>query len=269
MMENQKISFSFGRNWQSFVDHHLTPERLEISRRCLLDFLGREDLRGSTFLDVGCGSGLSSLAAFDAGAERVLSFDVDPFSVATTRKLREMRGDPEHWRVLRGSVLDEGFLSGLEPAELVYSWGVLHHTGSMWRAIENASRLIGPGGVFFIALYTTDADSAYWLEVKKRYNRAGRLGKLSMEAQYVWRHLLVYHLRKRRDPLKYVREYKAKRGMSYLVDVRDWLGGYPFEHATPEEVIAFCKQRLGLELIKVKTGEANTEYLFRQADLRA
>jgi len=143
--------FEFGANWADFVERNFSQERVDISRRHLLDFLGRESLEGLRFLDIGCGSGLHSLAAWQAGARRIHSFDYDPKSVATTRALHRMANTPEAWEVMQGSVLDAGFMAGLPQADLVYSWGVLHHTGDVWNAIRQACGRVAPGGLLYIA----------------------------------------------------------------------------------------------------------------------
>jgi 2-polyprenyl-3-methyl-5-hydroxy-6-metoxy-1,4-benzoquinol methylase len=262
-MANQKITFSFGKNWSDFISKHFSEERVATSQQHLLKFLGLNDLRGKHFLDIGCGSGLQSLSAFLSGAEKILSFDVDDYSVKTCTEIKKKYHDPQNWSVLKGSILDNSFFSKIEPADIVYSWGVLHHTGDMWTAIKNSSTLIKDSGIFYIALYTTDYNSEYWLEVKKTYNRVNNFHKKIMEIKYLIRHLFLPYLLKFKNPLKIVWEYKKNRGMSYMTDVRDWLGGYPYEYARPEEVIFFCK-KLNLELINMKTGEANTEYLFKK-----
>jgi 2-polyprenyl-6-hydroxyphenyl methylase/3-demethylubiquinone-9 3-methyltransferase len=257
-----KVTFSFGKNWEAYLAKCFSEERVRISREWLLRFLELRDLKGMTFLDVGSGSGLSSLAAFDAGAERVLSFDIDPHSVATTTRARELRGSPANWDVLHGSVLDLPFLEGLGTWDIVYSWGVLHHTGRMWESIRNVASRVRPDGVFYTALYTTDPSSGHWTEVKKIYNAAGPFRKRMMEYGYVWRHLIRPNLFAPFRIRRTIREYKAGRGMDYMTDVRDWLGGYPFEHARIEQVLHFGQDDLGLRLVNLKTGEANTEYLF-------
>ncbi len=98
------------------------------------------------FLDAGSGSGLFSLAAYRMGAE-VMSFDADPDSVACTNRLRNRFEDPPTWFVREGSLLDKAFLSTLQPADVVYCWGVAHHTGDMWKAIDNLTQLVAPGGL--------------------------------------------------------------------------------------------------------------------------
>ncbi len=266
-MTDETLRFGFGRNWSDFVDSHLTEARIAKAETHLLRFLRLPDLRGKRFLDIGCGSGLHSLAALRAGADSILSFDYDPDSVATTKRLRRFAGEPAHWRVLQGSVLDEGFMQSLEPADIVYSWGVLHHTGDLWRAVENAAIPMAENGVFYIALYSSDAyldpTPQYWMAVKQRYNRAGSLEKRWMEWQYAWRESIYPQLQQQRNPFKLIAGY-ASRGMSFWTDVRDWLGGYPMEFAGNEETKAFCRDRLGLELLNIYAGEGNTEFLFRR-----
>lgn len=255
--------FSFGRNWDRFVREHYSDERVEISRRHLLNFLGVQDMSGKSFLDIGCGSGIHSLAAFRSGTSRVVSVDVDPFSVRATKWVRERAGSPLTWEVHEGSILDPEFVSRLEPADIVYSWGVLHHTGNLWESIRHAAGRVPPGGLFYIAIYEKTPESPYWIDVKQRYNRASALRKRFMELAHVYRTFL-----RTKSPailmrnLRYILDYRASRGMAFWTDVRDWLGGWPYEPATPAEVTGFCEKTLGLLTVKVKGGEANVEYLF-------
>jgi 2-polyprenyl-6-hydroxyphenyl methylase/3-demethylubiquinone-9 3-methyltransferase len=134
----------------------------------------------------------------------------------------------------------------------------------MWQAIKNAAGLMKDNGMLYIAIYTTDGKSNYWLEIKKKYNRVRPIQKRFMEFSYICRDLIIPNFLKLKNPLKTLREYKRSRGMEYFTAVKDWLGGYPYEFAKPEEVIFFCKNQLSLELMNLKTGEANTEYLFKK-----
>ncbi len=262
-----EMRYGFGRNWEEFVERHWSEERIEASRAHILRTLKLADLAGKSFLDIGSGSGLHSLAAFRCGASRIVSFDYDADSVRTTRALRERAGSPAHWSVEQGSVLDAEYMRRLERADIVYSWGVLHHTGQMWKAVENATLPLATGGLFYIALYTRDVfirpTAEYWLEVKRRYNRAGALGKKVMEWDYALRNTILPNLVRGRNPLPILRGGGQTRGMTYWTDVKDWLGGWPMEFAGIAETKAFCAT-LGLELLNVNAGEANTEYLFRR-----
>jgi SAM-dependent methyltransferase len=259
----EKISFSFGENWREFIEKNYRPERLAIARKHLLDFLGMASLEGKSFLDIGCGSGIHSLAAFDSGAASVTSFDLDPSSVETARKLREWRGNPENWSIHRGSVLDEEFLGGFGSADIVYSWGVLHHTGQMWRAVRNASRFVDRGSLFYIALYQTTRRTPYWIRIKKEYNAAGPGKKRWMEYQYVLRHVMLPELARLRNPFAPMRGYEQNRGMDFMTDIRDWLGGYPYEDASIPETLRFCRG-LGLNMINLSIQPTLVEYLFEK-----
>ncbi|HVP29457.1 MAG TPA: class I SAM-dependent methyltransferase [Myxococcota bacterium] len=260
--------FAFGRNWRDYVEKSFTPEKVEIARKHLLGFLGRTDLAGQSFLDIGCGSGLHSYAAFQAGAARVVSFDYDRDSVETTRLLHAVAGHPERWSISQGSILDRAFVATLGTFDVVYSWGVLHHTGDQWSAIRNAASCLAPGSLFYIALYTSDVfvdpPPAFWLDVKKRYVDGGFLTKRRLELWYLWRFNLGGNPLRIPRLVKQMAEYKKNRGMNLYTDVKDWLGGWPMEFSSIAEVKRFADKELGLELVKIAAGEANTEYLFRK-----
>ncbi|AZO74470.1 MAG: class I SAM-dependent methyltransferase [Mesorhizobium sp.] len=265
--ENSGVKrYEFGANWAAFIDRHYTPERRRMSTDKLLSFLGKESLEGMDFLDIGSGSGLHSLAAFDAKAKRIHSFDFDPLSVRTTGKLRQLAGEPPNWIVEKGDVLDVDYLQRLGTWGLVYSWGVLHHTGAMWQAIENAAQRVAPGGLLFIALYSSNVvkpSAEFWLDVKRRYNAAGPSKRRWMEYWYIWRFGLGRNPLQLPQLLKQIYDKKKGRGMSYMTDVRDWLGGWPMEFADDQAVVDFLKERFDFELVRMSTGEACTEFLFR------
>lgn len=237
--------FKFGENWSNFL-LILDEERIESAIDSLRVMLKLNDLTGKRFVDVGSGSGLFSLAARRMGA-RVVSFDYDPQSVECTRELkrRYFKEDPD-WDILEGSVLDNSFLVTLGKFDIVYSWGVLHHTGQMWNALENVCELIGENGILFISIYNDQLYiSRVWRQVKKIYC-SGSLGRFLMKAifiPYFAAQFLLYDIYKLRNPIRTYSEYKRQRGMSRLHDWYDWLGGYPFEVAKPEQIFDFYHER--------------------------
>jgi 2-polyprenyl-6-hydroxyphenyl methylase/3-demethylubiquinone-9 3-methyltransferase len=162
--------FEFGKNWSRFLTV-LDDGRIARAEESLRQMLDVDDLSGKSFLDIGSGSGLFSLAARRLGA-RVHSFDYDPHSVACTTELRR-RYFPhdEQWTVEEGSALDAEYLRSLGKFDVVYSWGVLHHTGKMWQGLENAQLPLAPGGKLFIAIYNDlGSRSVRWRWIKRTYN---------------------------------------------------------------------------------------------------
>lgn len=262
-------AFGFGRNWQHYVGTYLDSDREQIAAESLRDLVG--DLRGKTFLDIGCGSGLFSLCAHRAGATQVVSIDVDPDAVAATRELWSRAGGPDTWRVLHRSILDPQTAAELAPAQVVYSWGVLHHTGDMYTAIRNAADLVESGGLFAIAIYNRVSDGPFtserWLRIKRAYNRAPRPAQLAMEAAYAVYWSLVT-LRSGESPLHAAREYRRSRGMALRTDLVDWLGGYPYEFATAEEIVGFCERECGLHMLRTLPvpagGTGNNQFVFQR-----
>lgn len=262
--------FGFGANWRRLVEA-LDPERVEQAERSLAEMLSLDDLNGRRFLDAGSGSGLFSLAARRMGAS-VVSFDVDPDSVACTSTLsdRYFPGDPD-WLVKHGSLLDGTFLATLGDFDVVYCWGVAHHTGNMWHALDNLSRCVGPGGSLIVAIYNDQGwVSSVWTSIKRKYNVLPSPVRPLFAALFV---PLLWGPAFGRDillgqPGRTWRTYKQQRGMSPLVDVTDWVGGYPFEVAKPDEIFHFFFTRgFFLEKIRTAGGRAgNNEFTFRRDD---
>lgn len=255
MSDQTDDRFSFGRNWASFLGV-LNEERIQEAERSLAQMIGRDQIDGSSFLDVGSGSGLFSLAAMRLGARRVHSFDYDADSVQCTHELRRLYfPDADNWTVEQGSALDADYLARLGQWNIVYAWGALHHTGSMWRALDLVTACVAPAGWLFVSIYNDQGPwSIGWSRIKRAYNR-GPLRRLAIQSVFIpfWisRGLLVDVVR-RKSPFARYRDYRNARGMSALHDWKDWLGGYPFEVAKPEQIFEFYRAR-GFVLVKLTT----------------
>jgi 2-polyprenyl-6-hydroxyphenyl methylase/3-demethylubiquinone-9 3-methyltransferase len=251
----------------------LDAERIALAERSLLERINATSLTGMKFLDVGSGSGLFSLAARRLGAS-VHSFDYDPRSVACTQTVKNAYfPDDPLWTVESGSVLDSEYLAGLGSFDVVYAWGVLHHTGAMWGALANVAPLVRDGGILFLSIYNDQGHgSVRWLRVKRLYNRLPGICRPillgSSFTRLYGREVLRSTLRGR--PLGFFRRYRQEnRGMSVWRDLVDWVGGYPFEVARPEAVIHFYRDR-GFALAQLKTvggGPGCNEFVFVRQQL--
>jgi 2-polyprenyl-3-methyl-5-hydroxy-6-metoxy-1,4-benzoquinol methylase len=262
--------FAFGENWARFLTI-LDDNRIREAESSLCTMLGVKSLAGKSFLDIGSGSGLFSLAARRLGAQ-VHSFDYDPQSVACTAELhrRFFPGDI-YWKVEQGSALDTDYLQSLGTFDIVYSWGVLHHTGAMWLGIENAIRRVAGGGQLFIAIYNDQgAWSRIWWLIKWLQKKI----PASLHTFYafsVWysiiglnlvKHTLLFH------PMRAIRPllaYRARRGMSVNHDILDWIGGMPYEFCSFSALVNYFDAR-GFQLQKssVATGHGCHEMVFQK-----
>jgi len=260
--------FAFGRNWARFLAS-VNDARIHQAQQSLREMLAVTTLDGKRFLDVGSGSGLFSLSARLLGAE-VYSFDYDPASVACARELkRRYLPSDTLWRIERGSVLDADFVGSLGQWDVVYAWGVLHHTGDMRRALANVAPRVAPGGRLFLAIYNDQGRaSRLWLKTKQLYNRLPPALRWLVLLPAAVRMLAPAALRDLAigRPFATWRNYSrlSERGMSAWSDVVDWVGGLPFEVAKPEEIFHIYRDA-GFTLAELRTcagRAACNEYLF-------
>ncbi len=262
-----KQTFSFGKNWAEFLKS-ITDEKLGIAATSLKDFLGLDNLAGKSFLDIGCGSGIFSYAASSLDAAKIVSFDVDPFSVQCCEQMRHKANDPAHWQIYHGSILDTDVVSKFGTFDIVYSWGVLHHTGDMWAAIRNSAQLVRPGGYYYIALYNNAGGfltSARWLAIKKFYNKHPIIGKYFLEYIYIV-YSFIFNVFSAKLFFKKIKNYKEGRGMSWRRDISDWMGGYPYQYASVGEVFQFMKKNFPhFQLVNIRStnGTGNNWFLFK------
>lgn len=250
--------FQFGENWRSFATA-ISRNAVDEAKEGLLRLLPAERWRGASVIDIGCGSGIHALSAVELGAD-VLAIDIDPVSVATTAAVTAGRAEARTLSVFEAT----------GSFDIVYSWGVLHHTGDMWKAVERAAALVAPGGSLVLALYQKTTLCRGWKLEKRLYTAAPALVRSIARSLYA----AVFFaglLATARRPFIYVRNYKSKRGMDFWHDIHDWLGGFPYESASQSEVRAnmdehgFVLERLIAARPKVGLlGAGCAQYVFRR-----
>jgi 2-polyprenyl-3-methyl-5-hydroxy-6-metoxy-1,4-benzoquinol methylase len=220
------MRFEFGNNWLSFLKH-ISDESISSAKNNICLWLDNEDLSEQRILDIGCGSGIHSFAFWKLGVKEIISFDFDSNSVKATLILWETAGRPDNWKVFQGSVLDDVFLIGLGKFDIVYSWGVLHHTGDLWNSVLNSiSFCTHNNSIVWLALYQGVDTYKDDLKLKLKYNNSSFLGKKFIVFKEI---LKIVKKRRAKGKNFFTWNEKRGRGMDTYHDLIDWLGGYPYE----------------------------------------
>lgn len=256
--------FDFGKNWAEY-SALIDETRLDAATDSVHRLV--PNLAGKTFLDIGSGSGLFSAAALRLGAKRIQAVDIDEDSVATTRHVLETYAAGKDWAAEQMSVFD------ISPEkfgrfDVVYSWGVLHHTGDMWRAIDCAANMVDVGGTFAFALYEKTPLCGAWRVEKRAYMNAGPGAQKAARKTYA-----IFFKIARFASGRGFSKANMQRGMQFDHDLHDWMGGYPYESTNPQEVKAHMA-KLGFEPVmelpvRVHAagmfGTGCSEYVYRRA----
>ena len=255
-------TFDFGANWDAFSDRLMAEGRLHLAMASLQKLLQREGLHGASVADVGCGSGLFSLAAAKLGAARVVGLDINPLCIEVCGRNKARLAPSATVSFHRASALSPEQLAPFGTFDLVYAWGSLHHTGAMWEAILNVTRMVAPGGTLVLAIYNEHATSPLWRVIKRTYNLVPAFAKSMMAAVAAAVIFVAKALVTRRNPLE------KERGMSFWYDVVDWVGGYPYEYASRSRVEQFIAPA-GFAMMRFVQAQVPTgcnEYVFRRHD---
>ena len=260
MSQLQATDFDFGKNWASYTDKVMDPKRVDAAVDSLNMLLAGESLSGRSFLDVGCGTGLFSAAATSLGARPILGIDVNPLCVEVSRRNQDTYGAKTEARFQTLSILDDAGVRAIPPFDVVYAWGSLHHSGRMWDAIRNTASRVAPAGTFILAIYNRHWTSGTWTWIKKMYNVSPKWLKPLWDSIFSVLLYVAKLIITRDNPLK------MHRGMDFYHDVVDWIGGYPYEYASIEEIKSFV-EKLGFKMARVfpaAVPTGNNQFVFHK-----
>jgi SAM-dependent methyltransferase len=252
--------FDFGANWEEFSKRRVDSRRLDIACESLQSLLEKQSFAGKSFLDVGCGSGLFSIAAHRLGAMKVVGIDVNPRCVEISRANRDVLVPSAPIEFHVASALEPKELERFGTFDLVYAWGSLHHTGSMWNAVRNVSGSVAPEGILVLAIYNKHITSPAWRWVKWNYNQMPGIVQRFMILIFAGIIYVAKFLVTRTNPLE------KQRGMDFWFDVIDWVGGYPYEYATRDEMErCVCEQGFVLrQYIAAQVPTGCNEFVFHK-----
>lgn len=266
-----KKNFSFGKNWTDFLEK-FDDKKIEAAKKYLIEFLGWEEkIKWKTVIDFGSGSGLMSLGYVMAWAKKVTSIDIDDASIACTEFLRKKYNISEDvWEIKKWSVLDSPFIESLGKFDIVYSWWVIHHSGDMWKGLENITSLVIEKWQLYVAIYNEskillEGTSPFWVKMKRFYS-SSKLFRPFIKFFYT-AYLITGLIAFWKNPISYIKNYRenALRGMDFFIDIEDWLGGYPYEYASYEKMVDFyTKKGFTFEKWTRVRSIACNEFLFRK-----
>ena len=235
--------FKLGENWKNF-SNLIDNNRLKEAVTSLKKLTNKKSLNNLSFLDIGCGSGLSSLAAIQLNCKKIYAIDQDEQSIKTTKKVLQK----SRFKKVKVEKKDLFMLNEKEKFDIVYSWGVLHHTGNMLEAIKKSTKMVSKNGMLILALYKKTKLCNLWKIEKYIYKSSPKVIQNFIKNLFIFLFKLAMIL-KRKNFSNYINDYKTKRGMDFYHDVHDWLGGYPYESISFEE-ISKIMDKFGYKMIR-------------------
>jgi ubiquinone/menaquinone biosynthesis C-methylase UbiE len=142
--------------WKDFDINTLTEESLQLLRRRLPQDFIAESVQGKNVLDMGCGSGRYSIALARTGAQQVVGVDFQAKAFHSARMWCQEHSQPVEF--IAGDVLS--LPTSDRCFDFIFCNGVLHHTKSIRKGLEELSRVLKPSGKAFLYIYA--AGGIFW-----------------------------------------------------------------------------------------------------------
>ncbi len=252
--------FEFGQNWNLY-SKSISDVEVNLAKQGIIKLMPTKTaLDSKSFLDIGCGSGIHSIAANTLGFESITATDFDLKSVNTAISNKKIFNS--NINIFQDDILNTKIKNKFD---VVYSWGVLHHTGNMEKAILNSRKLVNDEGYLIIAIYKKTYFCKMWHFIKKLYCNSPRFIKKIFNFTFYTLRLSLYLIKGNK-----ISKYKQIRGMNLYFDSIDWLGGFPYESASKDVIVSMVGD--GFELVKFfdakpnlgLMGSACSEYTFKK-----
>lgn len=131
----------------------------------ILDFASYSNYKGKRVLEIGCGLGVSAICFALAGA-KVTAIDLSEKSIDIAKKNAESMGVADKIKFLQGNAECLHEFLPEEKYDLIYSFGVIHHTPCPDTVIDRARYFLTPQGEFKIMVYYRYSWKVFWIFVK-------------------------------------------------------------------------------------------------------
>lgn len=262
------MQFDFGQNWKEYSENVLDNTRLNQARIAFDELTHDISFEGKTFVDIGFGQGMSLIIATEK-AEKTVGCDINPKCDQVLKANQKVFSkSTKEIPTVVGSILEPKVVEAIlaknndEKYDIVHSWGVLHHTGDMMAAVKHATSLVKPNGYFILAIYNRHWSSLPWLFIKWAYCKSPKfIQKLFIGIFYpiIW--LAKFLVTGKNPNIK-------ERGMDFYYDVVDWVGGYPYEYASIDEMNIIMKN-FGFKCLKSVSPPTPTgcnEFVYQKID---
>ena len=133
--------------------------------------------KGKRVLEVGCGIGTDSINFARAGAA-LTAVDLSPESLRVAEKRAEVMGVADRIRFREANAEELASVLEGEAFDLVYSFGVVHHTPRPERALVEMRKLLAPGGTLKLMVYHRRSWKAFWILATQEHGRFWRAEEL-------------------------------------------------------------------------------------------